>query len=105
MICIAPRSNIAAEQYGSYYCEVKTNSGMGCEVSQPARIEPASVNLERNLEKKSGEQLRQLEGGHFYLQYPAICQALSTRKERRNERQASWSKTAWERIEDGSVFI
>ena len=47
---------------------MKTNSGMGCEVSQPARIEPASVDLEWNLEKKSGEQLRQLEGGHFFLQ-------------------------------------
>ena len=66
MICVLPRSNIADEHYGSYYCEVKTNSGMGCGVSQTARIEPASVGLERNLGGKSGEQLRQLEGGHFY---------------------------------------
>ena len=70
MICIPPRRNIAEEHYGSYYCEVKTNSGMGCGVSQTARIEPASVGLEWNLGGKSGEQLRQLEGG--YITLPAI---------------------------------
>lgn len=66
VICIAPRTNISAEHYGSYYCEVKTNSGMGREVSQSARIEPASVSSEWNLRGRAGVQLQQLEGGHFY---------------------------------------
>lgn len=53
--------------YGSYYCEVKTHSAITCEVSKSARIELASTNSGPNLEKKSGEQLKQMEGDTFRL--------------------------------------
>ena len=67
LLLFLQRNKVVRGDYGSYYCEVKTHSEISCEVSKSARIELALTNSGPNLEKKSSEQLKQMEGDTFRL--------------------------------------
>ena len=69
------------EDYGTYYCEVSSNSGLGKQVSKPAEVKKAWEDTQECTAGKSRQQLDQFNGwshqGLLHIDNPKLLTVVS----------------------------